>query len=69
MPPPPGGAPLPGAAAVTLHDPQGGQPRARGLVKNVEDFRKAAEQAEQEKQVLLLVQSPQATLYRTFPLA
>ena len=38
-------------------------------VKNVEDFRKAAEQAEQEKQVLLLVQSPQATMYLTFPLA
>jgi serine protease Do len=38
-------------------------------VKNVEDFRKAAEQAEQEKRVLLLVQSPQATMYLTFPLA
>ena len=38
-------------------------------VKNVEDFWKAAEQAEQEKQVLLLGQSPQATMYLTFPLA
>ena len=37
-------------------------------VKNVEDFRQAVQKAEQAKQVLLLVQSPQATMYLTFPI-
>jgi serine protease Do len=37
-------------------------------VKNVEDFRQAVQKAEQSKQVLLLVQSPQATMYLTFPI-
>ena len=37
-------------------------------VKNMEDFRQAVQKAEQSKQVLLLVQSPQATMYLTFPI-
>ena len=37
-------------------------------VKNVEDFRQAVQKAEQAKQVLLLVQSPQVTMYLTFPI-
>ena len=36
-------------------------------VQNVQDFRQAVEKAEQSKQMLLLVQSPQATMYLTFP--
>ena len=37
-------------------------------VKHVEDFRQAVQKAEQAKQVLLLVQSPQVTMYLTFPI-
>jgi serine protease Do len=37
-------------------------------VKNVQDFQQAVEKAEQSRQILLLVQSPQATMYLTFPI-
>ena len=37
-------------------------------VRNVQDFRQAVEKAEQSKQMLLLVQSPEATRYITFPI-
>jgi serine protease Do len=36
-------------------------------VNNIQEFRQAAEKAEQSKRMLLLVQSQQATLYITFP--
>lgn len=37
-------------------------------VHNTQDFRQAVQKAEQEKQLLLLVESQQATMYITFPL-
>ena len=37
-------------------------------VSNTQKFRQAVEQAEQSKQMLLLVESQQATMYITFPL-
>ena len=37
-------------------------------VSNTQKFRQAMEQAEQSKQMLLLVESQQATMYITFPL-
>ena len=37
-------------------------------VKNVQGFRQAVEKVEQSKQMLLLVQSPEATRYITFPI-
>jgi serine protease Do len=36
-------------------------------VKNIQEFQQAVEKAEQSRQILLLVQSPQATMYLTFP--
>jgi serine protease Do len=37
-------------------------------VSNTQDFRQAVQKAEQDKQLLMLVQSQQATMYITFPL-
>jgi S1-C subfamily serine protease len=37
-------------------------------VKNVQDFWQAVEQTEPSKQLLLLVEGPQATMYLTFPI-
>jgi serine protease Do len=37
-------------------------------VNNMQDFQEAVQKAEQEKQVLMLVESQQATLYVTFPI-
>jgi len=37
-------------------------------VSNTQKFRQAVEQAEQSKQMLLLVESQQATMYITFPI-
>jgi serine protease Do len=37
-------------------------------VSNTQDFRQAVQKAEQDKQLLLLVESQQATMYITFPL-
>jgi serine protease Do len=37
-------------------------------VTNTQDFRQAVQKAEQEKQLLMLVENQQATLYITFPL-
>jgi hypothetical protein len=37
-------------------------------VRNMQDFQQAVQQAEQEKQLLMLVESQQATLYVTFPI-
>jgi serine protease Do len=37
-------------------------------VSNTQDFRQAVQKAEQEKQLLMLVQSQQTTMYITFPL-
>jgi serine protease Do len=37
-------------------------------VSNTQAFRQAVSKAERDKRVLLLVQSPQATMYITFPL-
>jgi serine protease Do len=37
-------------------------------VSNTQDFRQAVQKAEQDKQLLMLVESQQATMYITFPL-
>ena len=37
-------------------------------VNNTQDFRQAVQKAEQEKQLLMLVENQQATMYITFPL-
>jgi serine protease Do len=37
-------------------------------VNNMQDFQEAVQKAEQEKQLLMLVESEQATLYVTFPI-
>jgi serine protease Do len=37
-------------------------------VNNIQDFRQAVQKAEQEKQLLMLVENQQATMYITFPL-
>jgi serine protease Do len=37
-------------------------------VNNTQDFRQAVQKAEQDKQLLMLVQSQQATMYITFPI-
>jgi serine protease Do len=37
-------------------------------VSNTQDFRQAVQQAEQDKQLLMLVESRQATMYITIPL-
>jgi hypothetical protein len=37
-------------------------------VNNIQDFRQAMQKAEQEKQLLMLVENQQATMYITFPL-
>lgn len=74
------GAERPEGVVVTQVDPSSEAYQAggrRGMVirevnkqevKNVQDFRQAVEKAEQSKQVLLLVQSSQATMYLTFPI-
>ena len=38
-------------------------------VSNTQDFRQAVQKAEQEKQLLMLVQSQQSTMYITFPIS
>jgi serine protease Do len=74
------GAERPEGVVVTQIDPRSEAYQAgirRGMVirevnqqavKNVQDFRQAVEKAEQSKQMLLLVQSPEATRYITFPI-
>jgi serine protease Do len=37
-------------------------------INNAQDFRQAVQKAEQDKQLLMLVESQQATMYITFPL-
>jgi hypothetical protein len=37
-------------------------------VSNTQDFRQAVQKAEQDKQLLMLVESQQATMYITFSL-
>jgi len=40
----------------------------RREVNNTQDFRQAVQKAEQEKQLLMLVENQQATMYIAFPL-